>query len=229
MKNDGWAMSAQGLFLFLFIPLVLFLFLRQPFGPAWSVGLGLAVMFGHRIVAMPWVAKFADVRCLWCGRVGVNVRLPVESGGRTWSMAACSEAHAASVTRFLAFVVRHRYLIAIGIFVPLLVLLGNSLVTAVGRPLLSHDHVAVFFRVTVALTVVAASVGSLLRSPVSVPVPVTGASSAILGAPGEEAPGLRCPFPIHNLALLGIGRTLWVFRLVGAWWIADAVWRLWNW
>jgi hypothetical protein len=28
------------------------------------------------------------------------------------------------------------------------------------------------------------------------------------------------------LALLGIGRTLWVFRLVGAWWIADAVWRL---
>ena len=64
--------AVQGLLLFLFIPLVLFLFLRQPLGPGWSVAVGVAIMLGHRFVAAPWMAKFADVRCLWCGRVGAR-------------------------------------------------------------------------------------------------------------------------------------------------------------
>jgi hypothetical protein len=32
---------------------------------------------------------------------------------------------------------------------------------------------------------------------------------------------LACPFPLHNFFLLGIRNTLWVFRLVGAWWLVD--------
>jgi hypothetical protein len=32
----------------------------------------------------------------------------------------------------------------------------------------------------------------------------------------------RSAFPVHNLFLLGIGNTLWVFRLVGAWWLAGS-------
>jgi hypothetical protein len=27
------------------------------------------------------------------------------------------------------------------------------------------------------------------------------------------------PFPAHNLFLLGVRNLLWIFRLVGAWWI----------
>ena len=30
----------------------------------------------------------------------------------------------------------------------------------------------------------------------------------------------RFPFPVHNLALLGIRATLWVFLAVGLWWLA---------
>jgi hypothetical protein len=29
----------------------------------------------------------------------------------------------------------------------------------------------------------------------------------------------RVPFPVHNFFLLGVGPLLWVFRLVGLWWI----------
>ena len=32
-------------------------------------------------------------------------------------------------------------------------------------------------------------------------------------------------FPVHNLFLLGVRNTLWVFRLVGLWWLVS--WILW--
>ncbi len=33
----------------------------------------------------------------------------------------------------------------------------------------------------------------------------------------------RVPFPAHNFFLLGIRNLLWVFRLVGIWWIVRGV------
>ena len=42
----------------------------------------------------------------------------------------------------------------------------------------------------------------------------------------EPEERLRCPFPLHNLLLLGIRQTLWIFRIVGAWWIVDGIRRL---
>jgi hypothetical protein len=212
--------TLQGAALFLFIPLVLFLFLGQPIGPGWSVAVGVAIMLGHRVVAAPWMAKFADVRCLWCGRVGVSVPIPVTAQGRTWAMNACGEAHAARLSRFLTFVYRYRAAIGAGIFLPLAWLLVASLAAAFGRPLLTHDTNASIFRVVVAATVVSAA---------TVPFAVAGGTPAPPGAVagGTPAPrALHCPFPLHNLFLLGIGNTLWVFRLVGAWWLADGAWRL---
>lgn len=199
------ALFLQGVALFLFIPLVLFLFLRQPLGPAWSVGVGLAIMFGHRFLAEPWAAKFADVRCLWCGRVGASRAVTIVAGGRTWPMRACSDHHAAMARRFLGFVFRFEVLIAAGIFAPLAWLLAASLAVAAGHPLLPHETNALVFRVVVAATVVVASLSPLGPA----------------GAELTDAP-TRCPFPLHNLVLLGIGNTLWVFRLVGAWWLLDA-------
>ena len=200
--------AAQGLLLFLFIPLVLFLLLRQPIGPGWSVAVALAIMFGHRFLAAPWMAKFADVRCLWCGRVPAAEALPVVAGGREWRMTACSERHAASTARFLGFVSRFRVPIGIAIFAPLAWLVVASLSAAAGRPLLPHDANALIFRVVVAAGVVTASI-----------VPFVFRFST-------AAPPLRCPFPLHNLFLLGIRNVLWVFRLVGAWWLVDALARL---
>jgi len=200
--------AAQGVLLFLFIPLVLFLLLRQPAGPGWSVAIGLAIMFGHRLLAAPWMAKFADVRCLWCGRVGAGRTLPVIASGREWQMTACSESHATQTARFLGFVFRFRALIGLGIFLPLAWLVITSLAAAAGWPLLPHATNALLFRVVVATTVVAASIA-----------PFAIACSA-------PALPLRCPFPLHNLFLLGVRNVLWVFRLVGAWWLIDGLIRL---
>lgn len=198
-------LAGQGILLFLFIPLVLFLFLRQPLGPGWSVAAGLAIMLGHRVVAEPWAAKFADVRCLWCGRVGASLAVDVLARGRTGPMRACSDRHAAMARRFLGFVARFRIPIALGIFAPLAWLLGASLADAAGHPVLPRETNALIFRVIVAATVVLASLLPLLQA----------------GAEHRDSPA-RCPFPLHNLALLGIGNTLWIFRLVGAWWLVDA-------
>jgi hypothetical protein len=213
-------MRVQGVLLFLFIPLVLFLFLKQPLGPGWSVALGLTIMVGHRSVAAPWAAKFADVRCLWCGRDGVGRTVPVLASGHQWRMNACSDAHAALIARFLGSIFRFRIPIAIAIFVPLAWLIIASLSSAAGRPLLSHDTNALIFRVAVALTVVTASLAPFADPPFS----VFRSPFSVCRSPLDQP--LRCPFPIHNLSLLGIGNTLWVFRLVGAWWLIDALVRL---
>jgi hypothetical protein len=210
-------LTLQGILLFLFIPLVLVLFLRQPLGPGWSVGLGLAIMFGHRFVAQPWMAKFADARCLWCGRVGTAETVPVVASGRTWLMRACSAGHAASIRRFLAFVFRFRLPVALGIFVPLAWLLVASVAAAAGHVLLPHAANARIFRVVVAATVVMASLAPVLPDRLG-----GGSAPAEASTPAPSYEPVRCPFPLHNLFLLGIANTLWVFRVIGAWWLVDA-------
>lgn len=217
MSHRFHGLTFQGVLLFLFVPLVLFLFLRQPLGPGWSMALGLAIMFGHRFVAQPWMAKFADVRCLWCGRIGTAETVPVVAGGRAWQMQACSEEHAASIRRFLAFVFRFRLPIALGIFVPLAWLVGASCAAAAGHVLLPHATTALLFRVVVAATVLVASLAPVL--PDGLGHGHAPAATPALAASHEPA---RCPFPLHNLFLLGIANTLWVFRVVGAWWLIDA-------
>jgi hypothetical protein len=131
------------------------------------------------------------------------------AGGRTWPMRACSDHHEAMARRFLGFVSRFRVPIALGIFVPLAWLLAASLADAAGHPVLPRETNTLVFRLVVASTVVLASLSPLLPA----------------GAEHRVSPA-RCPFPLHNLVLLGIGNTLWVFRLVGAWWIIDGARRL---
>ncbi len=202
-------LTVQGLLLFLFIPLVLFLLLRQPIGPGWSTAVGLAIMFGHRFVAEPWAAKYADARCVWCGRVGASHPIEVIAGRRMWSMRACPNSHAALARRFLDALFRFRAPIAAGIFLPLAWLVVASFSEAAGHVLTPRATSALLFRVVVAATVVTASLLPLLPA----------------GRMRQDAP-VRCPFPVHNLALLGIGNTLWIFRVVGAWWLVDGLRRL---
>lgn len=199
--------TLQGVALFLFIPLVLFLFLRQPLGPGWSIACGLVLMFGHRLLALPWARRHAPVRCGWCGRTGDQaVMLPIASGGTNWRVAACRLEHANHASRFLTFVRRWRAPIAAGIFVPLFVLLAAGLADTVHRGFLPHGTATLQFRVIVAVTVVMVSVAyRAVRVPDAALVSV---------------------FPLHNLLLLGIRNTLWVFRIVGAWWLVDGARRL---
>jgi hypothetical protein len=130
----------------------------------------------------------------------------VQAGGRSRTLAACSDRHASLAARFVSLTWRWRLAIAAGIFGPLLILVAGTIGVAVGRPFLAHDTNALQFRLIVALTVVTASLG-------------------YIGIRRPDA-RLRCPFPLHNLLLLGIRQTLWIFRSVGAWWIVDGVVRL---
>jgi len=191
----------QGALLFAFIPLVLVLYLRQPFGPSLSLGLGVAVMSGHRFIAGPWMTRHASERCLWCGRGGslLETEIEVKASGRTWRLRACDGEHHDRIGRFLTFVAKYSLAIAAGIFVPLLVLLAGTLMIAVGHPVIPNELNRLQFRLIVAITVVGTSLG-------------------YLRVRRREAP-LSCPFPIHNLFLLGIGKTLWVFRAVWVWWL----------
>jgi len=195
----------QGVALFACVPLVLWLFLAQPLGPGWSFALGAAIIAGHRVVAAPWAARHVMRRCLWCGRPGQQAgTVPVASGRRTTECAVCSGAHERLVRQFFGFVGRHRVTIGIGIFAPLALLLLGTLLRALGAASLSHGANAQQFRVIVAATVVLVSFA--YRS----------------SAPAEHP---RSPFPVHNLFLLGIRNTLWVFRLVGGWWLLAAAWQ----
>ncbi len=196
-------LTLQGILLFLFIPLVLFLYLRQPLGPPLSILIGLGIMFGHRFIAAPWMARHATERCLWCGR-GLRAQngvrtFQVSTRGGERTCAACNETHFDLAGRFLSFVWRHRPPIAVGIFLPLLVLLLASLSLAGGHPLLPQAWNTWQFKTIVALTVV-----------------LTSLTYRTVSHPDES---LRSPFPLHTLFLLGIRNTLWVFRLVGAWWL----------
>ncbi len=199
--------AVQGVALFAFVPLVLWLFLAQPIGPAWSMALGIAIMAGHRAVAGPWAARQAARRCLWCGRPGRFAGEVQVAGGssRTTAFAVCNDAHGRLVRQFLGFVHRHRVAIRLGIFVPLAMLLGGTLLSTLGSRSLPHGLNALQFRVIVAATVVLVSLVYRAAPP---------------------SPNPRSAFPVHNLALLGIRNTLWVFRIVGAWWLLAAVWRL---
>src|SRR5262245_12194023 len=70
-----------GVLLFLFIPLVLFLFLRYPFGIRWSFGLAIAIMLLHRLVAVPFMDQYRSQRCFWCGRTArPRIALEVNAG-----------------------------------------------------------------------------------------------------------------------------------------------------
>ena len=145
-------------------------------------------------------------RCFWCGRPGQPAgAVPVASGPGTTAFAVCSGAHERLVRQFFGFVGGHRVAIGIGIFGPLALLLLGTLLRALGAASLAHDANALQFRLIVAATVVLVSF-------------VYRAS-----APAEHP---RSPFPVHNFFLLGSRNTLWVFRIVGGWWLLDAALRL---
>ncbi|HEX9639171.1 MAG TPA: hypothetical protein VGB99_16680 [Acidobacteriota bacterium] len=197
-------LSLQGAALFAFIPLVLYLYLELPLGAGGSLIVGLLLMFGHRFLAAPWMARHATERCLWCGRSGdLTERFVVQAAGRPLTLAACGPEHRGWSARFLNFAARFRAWIGAGIFLPLIVLLGGTAALALGHPLIPLEGNRLQFKLVVAATVVATSMFYRLGSP--------------------SAGSLVSPFPLHNLFLLGVRSTLWVFRLVGIYWLVTGL------
>ncbi len=192
-----------GIGLFLFIPLVLVLFLRMPLGPGPSLALGVAIMLGHRFVARPWFESRIAARCFWCGCGGTAVPAPFASKGRTLDARACMEPHASRILAFARVVARWRIHLALLILLPVFLYLANGFAAVAGLPAVPWRAAAFGFKIPIAAAVVALSFAWPLGRRHSSPAAVD--------------------FPVHNLFLLGIGNTLWVFRIVGIWWLVEGV------
>ena len=209
-----------GFLLFLPVPLVLWLFTRQPFGSWASLGLGVLLVLTHRLYARPFALSRAGRRCLWCGGPagegpGIDVDEPF---GRT-SWRACGAAHASVLARTLGWAAERARLLAFGILGTLALFLALAAGAALGQPawLRTADAVA-FFRLGVALTVL--PLGWL--APESRPPRPRGLAPE--SRPG--APASRLPFPVHIQALLGTLWVVWLFRLVGVGWLVAALLHL---
>jgi hypothetical protein len=199
--------QTSGILLFLFIPAVLYLFVRHP-EPLWgSLSAGVLLMMGHRRIARPYWLRVREQKCIWCnrwlGEGGGPEQVAVRAGREEAPFAACA-GHAEPARRFFAWADRMRLPLRLGIGLPLLLLLlalaGAAAGLAAARQRLPES--TELFRLAVGLTV------------------NLGALGPWLGRPGPQAP--RAAFPLHNFSLLGVRAILWIFRLVGIWWVVAA-------
>jgi hypothetical protein len=197
--------QATGILLFLFIPLVLFLFVRHPEPIGASLAAGVVLMLGHRFLARPYMERSLPVKCAWCNRIlpaGEGDTLELQAGGRT-IQARCCDGHREPAAKYFSFLAAWRWVLRAGIFVPLLILLGTLAAAAFGRqgPV---EGATALFKLVVGITVNLAAFGYLTMPPMP---PISGRMPT------------EIPFPAHNFFLLGVRNLLWVFRLVGIWWI----------
>lgn len=199
---NRFALRATGVLLFLFIPAVLFLFVRHPAPVGLSLGGGIALIVVHRFLARPYMERVLPVKCLWCNRVppAEAETLELQSGKRLLA-AQCCAAHRHSAAKFFSFLQAWRWPLRVGIFVPLLFLLIALAAAAAGQPA-PVPLATTWFKLVVGVTVNVAVLGYLLVR--------------------EHAP-IEVPFPAHNFFLLGVRNLLWIFRLVGLWWIWQGI------
>jgi hypothetical protein len=207
VAKNPWKIQLLGIGLFLFIPLVLFLFLQYPFGILPSIFTGIVIMFAHRFIAKPFLKRFHLSRCLWCGRTSrpreaLNISTARDT---TLTFQACQQGCLASSKRFFNFADKYKTLFRLGIFLPLVWYLVTMILIGLHQFAFPIEWNRFIFRFFIACTVVAVS---------------------FLYRTGREIENIQFRFPIHNLFLLGIKNTLYVFRFVGIWWIAISLYFL---
>jgi hypothetical protein len=127
--------QATGVLLFLFIPLVLFLFVRHPEPVGANLAAGVLLMLGHRFLARPYMERSLPVKCVWCNRVlppGEGDTLDLRARERSIQSRCCS-GHREPAAKLFSFLAAWRWPLRIGIFVPLLILLGTLAAAVFGR------------------------------------------------------------------------------------------------
>lgn len=191
-----------GILLFLFIPLVLYLFVAHPAPVALSVLGGMGLMILHRFLARPYMLAVRPYKCVWCNRffseAGVGeLAVELDAGAAPPLALLACPAHLEPTRRFFGFLDRFRLPLRVGIGLPLGLLLGSLAAFVLGSPDWTAPATELF-RLVIGLTVNLAALGPWL------------------GAPRERS---RAAFPVHNFYLLGIRTILWIFRLVGLYWI----------
>jgi len=200
---DPGRATLLGILLFLFIPLVLYLFVAHPAPVGGSLVAGIAFMAGHRFLARPYMLATRPHKCIWCnrffdGRRSAELAVELAQAGALppLELLACA-AHVEPTRRFFGFLDRARLPLRLGIGLPLGLLLGSLVAFAAGFGDRTESATQLF-RLGIGLTVNFAALGPWL------------------GAPRERS---RAAFPVHNFYLLGSRAILWIFRLVGVVWI----------
>jgi hypothetical protein len=144
--------------------------------------------------------RVLPLKCVWCNRIlpeeSAGTLLELRSRGRLLRARTCA-AHRLPAAKFFSFLQTWRWPLRLGIFVPLLFLLIALATFAAGQPAPVNLATA-WFKLVIGVTVNLAAFGYL--------------------AAREQAP-LEVPFPAHNFFLLGVRNLLWIFRLMGLWWI----------
>lgn len=208
-RTSPAVLQVTGVLLFLFIPVVLYLFVQHPPPIGISLTAGVVLMLGHRFLARPYFVAVHGSKCIWCNRwIAGTAR---EAGAESVEVAAPSErvtfaacaGHAEPARRFFTWVDRMRLPLRAGIGLPLVALLVALGFGAAGRATSGLPVSTEVFRFVVGVTVHLAALGPFV------------ATAATDGPP-------RAAFPLHNFSLLGVSAILWIFRLVGVWWIVAA-------
>jgi len=157
-------------------------------------------------VARPFMERHLGRRCFWCGRdlAGPGVPAPFRSRGETIEARACSGTHADRLIAFARTIAAGRLVVFLLIVLPVLIYLGNAILTVAGHGFLPLDTARAAFKIPIAVAV------------------VTVSFAWPLGAKLSREPAIDVP--AHNLSLLGVSWTLWVFRIVGLFWLSQAAW-----
>jgi hypothetical protein len=152
---------------------------------------GIVLMLGHRLLARPFMECVRPQAASGAGDSAETSRRWRSRARRATS--SCCARHAEPTDRFFLAAADRRS--CAPAFVPLVALLA-ALAYAGDREPLERGDLAL--PLVVGATVNIAAAGSIWRSP--------------------RQP-LRAVFPLHNFYLLGVRNILWIFRLVGIWWI----------
>jgi hypothetical protein len=207
MVRSAALIHTKGVLLFLFIPLVLYLFLQHPFGVTASFAIAIAIMAGHRLVARPFFLRNSSVRCFWCGRTS-NLREQIHvKSGEVVVIELCKQTCSAPARKFFDFTDRNRMLFRVGIFLPLLWYAVTMVLNDRSIWSFPNDWNRFIFQFFIAANVVLISFAYKT---------------------GMETSNPAFPFPIHNLFLIGAKNTLIVFRYVGIWWLAASLYFVWT-
>jgi hypothetical protein len=193
-----------GIGLFLPVPLVLALLTRAPLGELPSLGLAVVLIATHRLYARPFALSRVHYRCLWCAGTsadGPSLALVEPLGETSWR--TCGVAHHERLRRVLGFEQTHAQWLRACILGSLVVLL--AVMVLVGLAVLGPgqlDDAVALFRCAVPAAVLPLSLLGPRASPAAEPI--------------------RVPFPVHIQALVGTWAVLWLFRIVGVWWLVLA-------
>ncbi len=194
----------EGIFLFLFIPFTLYLLLTFPFGISLSLLFSMIIIATNKFISRPYMKKYRSFKCLWCNKLiySESGKLDILENKIPIEFYYCSSKCKNELINFFAFTNKYGILIKLAILTPLVIYFLVSFLIDFSLIKWNILNIRYFFKGVISVVVILVSLLYKIK--------VKGIK-------------LSFPFPIHNIFLLSINNTLWIFRIVGIWWIWNII------